>query len=185
MKKLVLAFVSVMLFSFAQAQSLESASTLKTDSTLNSSSKKMYVDYLGGWSDKTETFSLKFGIGSDNGAHFVLGIAGSNYAHFSTTNYHAGFGLQKSFIKSDYFLMKANIWPYIGWTTLEYDNEDKSETDFTYGASAQLEAGLRVYREKDGTDWFITVGYGITAPEFETKDIIENGSWLVGITARF
>lgn len=185
MKKLVLSIVSLMLLTFAQAQSVESGNTQISKSAKDTAGKKSYMDFLFGWSDNANAFSFKVGGGVENGGYFNIEYVASIGEQVSVSNFYLGYGLQKSFLKSDSFLIYAKIWPYIGYTDVEYDYGSESEMDFTYGASAQLEAGTKIYTFKDKTLLYLTVGYDIIAPEFETEGIFENGTWRAGVTVRF
>lgn len=53
---------------------------------------------------------------------------------------------------------------------------------FTYGANVSICAGLKLWNTKKGNSTFVTVGYYMTAPEFKTDNMGDNGSWGIGFT---
>ena len=81
---------------------------------------------------------------------------------------------------SDSFILKGKLYPYAGLSS--YDRENDSETEFYWGASANISAGVKLYETKKGDSVFLTFGYSVSAPELETTDMFKNGSWGVGIT---
>ena len=186
MKRLFFSLLSVMLFAFAQAQSVESGNTPQTDSdkTVTTAATESYSDYHVGWSDKAEILSFRFGGGPKNGGYFTMGYDWG-FGDISIFDLYIGYGLHKRVFFGDSFLIQGKIWPYLGFSMISYEGETESEYDFIYGASAQLEAGLKMYTTKKGNDLYLTVGYDITAPEFDTDGMIDNGTWQLGVTMKF
>lgn len=105
-----------------------------------------------------------------------------------------GIGLKKRYVMNDAFLIQGMIYPYIGYGSTSYKvldsysnygtpiYETKTDNDFLYGAAANLSLGIKLWNTKKGNSTFLTVGYYISAPEFETKNMFDSGSWGIGFT---
>ena len=132
--------------------------------------------------------AIGFGLGFDMGKHWHLIFKGETYsAHgYESDAYVAGVGLNKRFVFENIFLIQGRIYPYLGWIKSSnedyYSGDKKKNTDFTYGAAADINLGIRVYKQSDGTEYFVTGGYYIGAPEFETENMFDNGCWGIGVT---
>ena len=135
-----------------------------------------------------DPFELGLGIGFDTGK-YGYGYLGGNLAIFdnyeisSISNFAIGFGGKQRF-RTDAFILTIKAFPYIGLLSTNY-KEDKTDYDFTYGATANISAGIKMWTTSKGNDAFITIGYCINAPEFETKDLLKNGLWQFGLTLVF
>lgn len=58
----------------------------------------------------------------------------------------------------------------------------ESKEEFTYGLSASIGIGVKVWTTKKGNSAFLTFGYQISAPEFETSKMFDNGKFRAGIS---
>lgn len=183
MKRLVFSLLSVMLFAFAQAQvsnSVDGASAGNTTAVKGDAA----VDYFVGWSDEAEVFSLRMGGDLKNGklGYFTCGVdVGTGDVSFG--NCFFGYGIKKRYYMNDSFLIQAAVWPYAGFSSVTVGTED--EYDFLYGISAQIEAGIKIFTSKKGNDFYLTIGYNMAAPEFKMENVVENGTWQIGVTMRF
>jgi hypothetical protein len=181
MKKLVFSLLSVMVFAFAQAQVSNSVDGANAGNATVAKGDGG-ADYFVGWSDEAEVFSFR--VGSQNSGslgYFTLGMD-FGFGDVSLYNYYLGYGIKKRYYMNDAFLIQAAVWPYAGLSSVTVDNE--SEYDFLYGISAQIEAGIKIFTTKKGNDFYLTIGYDMAAPEFETENVVENGTWQLGVTMR-
>ena len=146
------------------------------------------ADYYGSWNKDSEILGLGFGSSLGKSGYIENGLnigLGDIYWY----SYAFGVGLQHRIVGKN-FLLQIKAFPYIGFNNFEeakYNSEtgQTSEDDkfeFAYGAQARLEAGLKLFETKKKNRVFLTVGYGISAPEFETENMFDNGNWYVGIT---
>lgn len=128
-------------------------------------SKKKYKDITDvTFEFNTDVNIYGFNMGDD---HYHLGmIFGDDL--FGVT---FGYGLGKTYVFDDTFLIKGRLYPYIGICN-----------DFLWGAAANVDVGLRLWKTKKGSSGFITFGYNVTAPELKTSGMVENGEWVVGIS---
>lgn len=112
------------------------------------------------------------GIGSD---HYSFGMS------FGDGYYSGilGVGFGDTYVK-DNFLLKGRLHPYLGLLSTDYGGESKEE--FTYGLSASIGIGVKVWTTKKGNSAFLTFGYQVSAPEFETSKMFDNGKFGVGIS---
>lgn len=146
-------------------------------------------DFYGSWNKDSEILGLGFG-GSNSGgsSYWEMGV-GIGLGDIDWFSYAFGFGLQHSIIGEN-FLLQIKAYPYIGINNFKeatYDSKtgkmsEDDKLEFAYGAQARLEAGLKLYETKKKNRVFLKVGYGISAPEFETKNMFDNGDWYVGLT---
>ncbi len=106
------------------------------------------------------------------------------YSWGSTTQLSIGLGLVKRAIFGDSFLLQGRVMPYVGFLGTSFKDDSMSnKDDFAYGARAKADIGFQIYRTKKSNEGlFITFGYRIDAPEFETKNMFENGWWSIGLT---
>lgn len=138
-------------------------------------------NYFGwdiGW-DIGKMWHLNFGM--DVSSPKAPGVS------IDTNIYSIGFGWSKRAVLGDWFLLQGRIYPYMGWGSYNKNYQsskikDEEKTEFTYGARADAQIGFRIIKQKDGTQWFLTGGYTISSPEFETKNMFDNGVWGIGIT---
>lgn len=99
-----------------------------------------------------------------------------------------GAGVRRKLVFGDNFLIQGKLYPYIGLSksitpkNIETGQEAKDETKFTYGASADISLGLKLYNTSKGNSTFLHVGYAIIASEFETKGMFKGGCIMVGLT---
>ena len=138
-------------------------------------------------------YSVGFSFATDAGRYSFLymGWAFSGYdpdkkKSYDNTSFGScimGYGA-KHRVAFEPFLLQVKMFPYIGLAMSSYyEGKDQKESyDFTYGVSANASLGLKIFRTGKGNDLYITAGYYIDAPKFETKDMIENGAWGFGVT---
>lgn len=99
-----------------------------------------------------------------------------------------GAGVRRKLVIADNFLIQGKLYPYIGLTQsitpkiIEIGQEAEDKTKFTYGASADVSVGLKLWNTEKGNSTFLHVGYAITASEFETKGMFKGGCIMVGLT---
>lgn len=146
------------------------------------------ADYYASWNKDAEILGIGFGgdIGKSGYMEFGYSLGLGDIDWWSSV---VGFGLQKRFINEN-FLLQAKAFPYIGLNSFKeskYNSKtgkitEDDKLEFTYGAAARLEAGLKLWETKKKNRLFLTVGYEISAPEFETENMFDNGDWVIGIT---
>ena len=99
-----------------------------------------------------------------------------------------GAGIRRKLVFADNFLIQGKLYPYIGLSQsntpkiIEIGQEAKDKTEFTYGASADVSVGLKLWNTAKGNSTFLHVGYAIMASEFETKGMFKGGCIMVGLT---
>lgn len=99
-----------------------------------------------------------------------------------------GAGVRRKLVIADNFLIQGKLYPYIGLSqsntpkNIEIGQEAKDKTEFTYGASADVSVGLKLWNTAKGNSTFLHVGYAIMASEFETKGMFKGGCIMVGLT---
>ncbi len=133
-------------------------------------SKKKYsdiFDFTLNYDSDSKVFGYR--MGND---HFNMGMSLGD----DLFNLTFGYGFGNSYIFDDTFLIKGRLYPYIGF--LSYGDE----LEFLYGAAGNLDLGLRLWKTAKGNSGFVTFGYNITAPEFDTTGLFKNGYWEVGIS---
>lgn len=109
-----------------------------------------------------------FSVGGDN-VNFQMAFGEDIY---SAT---LGFGFGGTHIGNGY-LIKGRLYPYAGYGSYGDDSE------FLYGAAANISLGVKVWTTKKGNSAYLTFGYQVIAPEFETSNMFDNGSWGVGLS---
>ncbi len=99
-----------------------------------------------------------------------------------------GAGVRRKLVLGDNFLIQGKIYPYIGLAqsitpkNIEIGQEAEDKTEFTYGASADISLGLKLWNTSNGNSTFLHVGYAVMASEFETKGLFKGGCIMVGLT---
>lgn len=99
-----------------------------------------------------------------------------------------GAGVRRKLVIADNFLIQGKLYPYIGLgqsntpKNIEIGQEAEDKTKFTYGASADVSVGLKLWNTAKGNSTFLHVGYAIMASEFETKGMFKGGCIMVGLT---
>ncbi len=109
-----------------------------------------------------------FSVGGDN-VNFQMAFGEDIY---SAT---LGIGFGGTHIGNGY-LIKGRLYPYAGYGSYGDDSE------FLYGAAANISLGVKVWTTKKGNSAYLTFGYQVIAPEFETSNMFDNGSWGVGLS---
>lgn len=179
MKKIFIALVlSLSIASTLNAQTAQdSISTTQTEEKKNNFIGDIYTQFqedMFGFGACLATGKIWGG-----GVDFDWG----KYSWGSTTQFSFGWGLVKSAVFGDSFLLQGRVMPYIGWLGTSFKDDISGEDDFAYGARARADIGFQIYRTKKSNEGlFITFGYRIDAPEFETKNMFENGWWSIGLT---
>lgn len=197
MKKvfLMVAFLMCGIMANAQVVSTDYNSVITDENPVETSSESdvsSYSDINASYSSKTKTLSLNFGSGSANSLFYWK--MGYSYCFDDYYRYSGilGLGIHKRAIINDTFLVQGILYPYAGYSSYEYATYDSrgntskdSKSEFTYGAQANIAAGIKLWTTKKGTRGFITVGYYIGAPEFETEGMFDNGEWAFGLTIAY
>lgn len=147
------------------------SSTADEQATANTNKKyKDITDYSVELDFDSKIYGI--GIGSD---HYSFGMSfGDGYC-----SNILGVGFGDTYVK-DNFLLKGRLHPYLGLLITDYGGESKEE--FTYGLSASIGIGVKVWTTKKGNSAFLTFGYQVSAPEFETSKMFDNGKFGVGIS---
>lgn len=107
----------------------------------------------------------------------VAPYVGMSYANIVTEEYHEAQivkGIQRRTLRETQTPSYSKIDAY---TTT--DNE--SEFDFTYGATAEIGVGFKIFETKKGKDLFLNIGYKIFAGEFKTEGMFDNGFFKIGL----
>ena len=119
-----------------------------------------------------------------SGFGFTLGLG-----DYSSYLYNFYLGIGKRYLIGKSILLQGKIGGYAGYFSYEQPTyNDKGHVtkdtkgEFTYGAEANVAAGLKLWTSKKGTSGFVTVGYYMAAPKFKTDNMGDNGSWCIGIT---
>ena len=99
-----------------------------------------------------------------------------------------GGGVRRKLVIADNFLIQGKLYPYIGLSqsntpkNIEIGQEAEDKTEFTYGASADVSVGIKLWNTGKGNSTFLHVGYVIMASEYKTRDMIKGGCLMVGLT---
>ena len=99
-----------------------------------------------------------------------------------------GAGVRRKLVIANNFLIQGKLYPYIGLSQsntpkdIEIGQEAEDKTKFTYGASADVSVGLKLWNTAKGNSTYLHVGYAIMASEFETKGMFKGGCIMVGLT---
>ena len=99
-----------------------------------------------------------------------------------------GAGVRRKLVIANNFLIQGKLYPYIGLSQsntpkdIEIRQEAEDKTKFTYGASADVSVGLKLWNTAKGNSTYLHVGYAIMASEFETKGMFKGGCIMVGLT---
>lgn len=141
----------------------------------NSNSFVKGTDFMASYSSKTKILGLTFN--NDFNKYLYMGL--SVNADIDGFDIYATFfnlGLSKRYQIGNNLLVQGKIGPYIGYGSVYEDDK------FYYGANGSVSFGVKLWDTKKGNSTFITLGYYIDAYEFETTDLIKNGSWGIGFT---
>lgn len=190
-KQILLLFIFICTISIINAQNVVSSNygtksvaakeVAKQTNTNNESSGTKYRDFTVGISDSGNTIGLQTGFSKkDNLGYGVVGL-GVYTGGLKGVALSLGYGLHFRSV-GESFLFLGYIYPYIGCSYLYSKLEDKSKFEFDYGASGGVKVGYNVYTSAKGNKHFVTVGYGINAGQFKTKDLFKNGAWQLGLT---
>lgn len=190
-KQILLLFVFICAISNIDAQSVVSSNygtksvaakeAVKQSNTNNESSETNYRDFTFGISDSGNTISLNTGFSNkDDLGYGVVGL-GVCTGGLKGVALSLGYGLHYRSV-GDSFLFLGYVYPYLGCSYLYNKLEDKSKLDFDYGASGGAKVGYNVYTSAKGSKHYVTIGYGVNASQFKTKDLFKNGAWQLGLT---
>lgn len=106
----------------------------------------------------------------------------------TATKAYLGPGVRRKYVFNNTFVIQGKVYPYIGLAdsstpkNIEIKHEAEEKTEFTYGASADISAGIKLWNTSHGNSTFLHLGYAIIANEFKTKGIFKNGCIMVGLT---
>lgn len=139
-----------------------------------------------------DVYGVSFGGDQDKHGYMTFGMK-MGFGDVSIYSFTFGYGLKKRYVMNDSFLIQGMIYPYAGYSLMSYEvvsytdkgykkTETKDDSEFAWGAAANLSIGLKLWNTKKGNSTFLTLGYYISAPELETKNLIDNGSWGIGFT---
>lgn len=198
MKKLFL-MIAVLVFGIganAQVVSTDYNSVITDENPVEAKSEgdvTSYSDINASYSSKTKTLSWNIGQGAANSLlYWKLGFS---YCFDDLSSYCGifGLGIHKRAILNDLFIVQGVLYPYAGmqsYATYEYNSSTgnaskKNKDKFTYGAAANIAAGIKLWTTKKGTRGFLTIGYYVNAFEFETEGMFDNGEWALGITLAY
>ncbi len=140
---------------------------------------KSKVYGIGVGIDAYDYFAISWGIASD--LRFGKNETSSAFAYL-------GVGARYRTIISDVIMVGTRLYPYAGWIQtnqpkiIEIGQEAKESNKFTYGAALEIQTGLKLFTNKNGTSHFLSVGYKLDASEFETRDIFKFGYFSIGIS---
>lgn len=76
-----------------------------------------------------------------------------------------GGGVRRKLVIADNFLIQGKLYPYIGLSqsntpkNIEIGQEAEDKTEFTYGASADVSVGIKLWNTGKGNSTFLHVGY--------------------------
>lgn len=143
----------------------------------NKTARTGCTDFMFSWESDYKILGIDFGQGFGK-LGYVAVKAEYGFDEYSADFVGIGLGLQQRYI-TDKFLLQGKIYPYAGCIFME------DEYDFTYGAGAEVEAGIKIYTQKSGARNYLVFGYGWTATEFKTEFISDSGQWHIGITTVF
>lgn len=205
MKKLLLSTFFVLSFGFNVVAQTEVSNNTESSETLAngnvSGNNSGYISVKGtdisiDYNSDSEIFGM--GVISDVSKSGYWGLNWSmGFGDLLSYSITMPFGLKQRYVFNDVFLVHGKIGPYLGYgyyETEEYKGTDKwgnakMETkenhEFAYGANASLAVGLKLWTNKKGESNFLTIGYYISAPEFKTENMFDNGSWGLSFTIVF
>lgn len=180
MKHIVAIFAICILTLPTYAQEKQTSSVKQIDGTdynfMYSSKGKMYAfGFQADISPLIDNMELEFGAMSN------LKFGKDEYSTITT---YIGLGAKRRYIFGESFMINFHIAPYIGLSSYDYPGHmaTKSDSEFTYGATADLKAGFKLLETNKGNDIFLNLGYKIYAGEFKTEGMFKNGYFCIGIT---
>lgn len=165
--------------------------TTTTETSTSTDKDVSYTDYNASFSSESKTIGLRLGYGSESSPLYFTYSMALGYGDYSSYSTTVGVGVHQHYI-SNKFIIMGRIFPYLGYLsykTPEVNDKGKvtkkDKDKFTYGAMANASIGYQLWTTKKDTRGFITVGYVISAPEFETEDMFKNGEWTLGVTVAY
>lgn len=198
MKKIF--FLAAAAFAFSLGASAQTVISNNYDSPISSvnpetSKESSFVqgsDINVSYCSDTKFGSLSFMMDAGKSVYWGLDF-GADIDGFDSYGTNFLLGVGKRYLFSDMFLLQGKIGLFAGYSSYEatkisHDNHGntkettESKSKFNYGANGNIALGIKLWDTKKGNSTFITVGYYITASEFETKDMFKNGSWGIGFT---
>lgn len=157
----------------------------------NNDSDTEWRDYTVTINTDSKVYGFMVGAGMGNTpGYFNWGVSFSS--GFSTYSSTLGIGAHCR-TDNDQVMFTAAIFPYIGILAYEkskfneytHVKDTEQKTKFLWGAAANARVGIKLYTTKKGTSGYLTLGYYISAPEFKTEDMFDNGSWCLGLSTKF
>ena len=150
----------------------------------NNQSDTRIRDFTFNISTKADIYGVTMGFANEDGLGY--GVIGASVSTGDSKQFSLSFGYGLDLRNTgDVFMFTVNLYPYAGimnYDTINDKNEKVNKWKFNYGLSGGVKLGLNVYTSATGAKHYITVGYGIGAPEFETHNMIKNGQWNLGLT---
>ena len=149
-------------------------------------------DYLLILRPKDKVYGFHYGANANRYLYLATDISYCFLKGAETGNCLFGIGAGGKY-KVGPLLLQGSLYPYAGgyfYSTPEYKTNSqgkvtessKTKDKFTYGVSANIGAGVKIFESKSGKGFYLTVGYYCSAPEFETQDMLKYGDWMIGLT---
>jgi hypothetical protein len=109
----------------------------------------------------------------------------------SVTQAFFGLGAKQRYIFSESFLLNFRLFPYAGFSQISQPKnvqqgiEGNEKTEFIYGASFDVQIGIKLWNTPSGNSYFLSAGYKLDAFEFKTKGLLKNGGVMIGLSWTF
>lgn len=190
MKKMLLTLVMLIAtFAMLPAQDSTTQKSPETSTTESPKSEVSCGDFLLTLQSESELLGLDMGFDMNKYAllNMDMEFGVGDYEWFSL---RFGYGLKKRYI-DDSFIFSAKLYPYVAFNLYDefsYNMEtgnmiEKSTEEISYGAAASIEGGFKIYKTKKSKETlYLTIGYKISAPEFETKGMFDYGTLCFGLS---
>lgn len=193
----ICAISALTISAFAQENNSETTSNGFKDITNGTEFSLMY-------SPEIETYGINMSFAINKILYGEWGLLSNLKSAKKGSTYlgYMGVGIHQGFILGNSFMMNFSLAPYIGYSSYSYETTEmrlstpsmfngysfsevpitttKDENEFTYGATADINFGFKVYKE-----YGISFGYKIFAGEFKTKNMFKSGFIKVGLCGYF
>ncbi|MBQ8269595.1 MAG: hypothetical protein IJZ22_00110 [Bacteroidaceae bacterium] len=195
----ICAISALTISAFAQENNSETTSNGFKDITNGTEFSLMY-------SPEIETYGINMSSAINKILYAEWGLLSNLKSAKKGSTYlgYMGVGIHQGFILGNSFMMNFSLAPYIGYSRYSYETTEmrpvisslpssygnyygikpftttKDENEFTYGATADINFGFKVYKE-----YGISFGYKIFAGEFKTKNMFKSGFIKVGLCGYF
>ncbi len=187
MKKIFI-FTLLAIVSAAQAQVIENKNTVTNPQA---------IEYYYMYSPKAKEHAIGYSIDMNKFLNMEFGLMSNlkfGDKEINTALGYLGIGVQRRYLFGESFMLNFHLTPYIGWAQISvpkhtstdisgnmYYSSD-SESEFTYGATGDINAAFKLFESKKGNTYFLNFGYRVFAGEFKTDKIFKNGFFKIGIT---